>query len=224
MSNKDLMHNNIALISEAKFLPMINTLSFDVLKRSVDLCVDCGISYLEVLNRNANTLTLFKKLVDFRDEYHPSFQLLAGTITDSASAELFIEAGASMIIAPNVDKEISMVCQDYSIEWLPGISTVSEAYKATKHGAAGLKLFPANLINPSLIQILKSLIPQVKIVASGGILLNNESVSMWINNGADAVAFGSHFFTADILTNEGAGVMINKLKTEINRLKKNNPN
>ena len=183
-------------------LPMYITDDFEVMKRTVQLCLEAGLTTLEVLNRIPNSLDIFKQLMQFVKDNIPGFKLIAGTITDVETAYRFIKAGASMIIAPNMDEEIGNVCIDNGIEWLPGVFTISEIYKAKKIGAVGFKLFPANLSSPDFVRTAKTLLPDIKLIASGGIRLNEDSIPKWINSGTDAVAFGNSFFSRDILFDE----------------------
>ena len=183
-------------------LPMYITDDFEVMKRTVQLCSEAGLTTLEVLNRIPNSLDIFKQLMQFVKDNIPGFKLIAGTITDVETAYSFIKAGACMIIAPNMDEEIGNVCIDNGIEWLPGVFTISEIYKAKKIGAIGFKLFPANLSSPDFVRTVKTLLPEIKLVASGGIRLKEDTIPNWISSGSDAVAFGNGFFSKDILFDE----------------------
>lgn len=183
-------------------LPMYITDDFEVMKRTVELCNDAGLKTLEVLNRIPESLDIYKQLMQFVKDNLTDFHLIPGTVTDVETATEYIKAGASMIIAPNMDEEIGKACIDNGIEWLPGVFTISEIYKAKKIGASGFKLFPANLSSPDFVKTVKTLLPEIKIVTSGGIRLNENSIPIWINSGADAVAFGNGFFSKDILFDE----------------------
>lgn len=198
------MTNNktIDLITLHGVLPMYITEDFEVMKRTVLLCYEAGLPTLEVLNRVPNALDIFVKLKQFVDDHIPAFRLSAGTVTDADTARKFIAAGAAMIIAPNLDEEVGAVCIDAGIDWLPGVHTVSEIYKAKKLGASGFKLFPANLTSPDFVRTIKTLLPDIKLIASGGIRLNGTSIPNWINSGADALAFGNGFFSEDVLFTE----------------------
>ncbi len=198
-------------ITEYGLLPMYITEDFEVLKRTVELCSSAGLTSLEILNRVPNAFDSFIRLKAFIDEHVPGFSLIVGTVTDLASTNRYIDAGATMIIAPNLDEEIGAICIERGIEWLPGVQTISEIYKAKKIGARSVKLFPANLISPDFVKTIKSVLPEMKLIASGGIRLNGTSVTEWINSGVDAVAFGNGFFSKEILVEEN----FNHLKKEI---------
>ncbi|MFZ2283239.1 MAG: hypothetical protein WAV86_05140 [Lutibacter sp.] len=116
----------LGLITHCGMLPMYINEDFEVMKAVIQLCSRAGLDTLEVLNRIPNTIDLFVRLKRFTDEYVPGFRLSVGTVTDLVSANNFIDAGASMIIAPNLDEEIGKLCVERGIEWLPGVQTISE--------------------------------------------------------------------------------------------------
>jgi len=199
-------------------LPMYINSDLEVMKQTALLCSEAGLKTLEVLNRVPDALEIFIELKDFIDKNIPGFMLSAGTITDVKTAKKFIDAGASMIIAPNLNEEVGRLCIENNIEWLPGVFTISEFYKAKSIGATGFKLFPANLVSPDIVNIVKTLLPETKVIASGGIRLKGDSIPNWINAGADAIAIGNGFFTEDILSGGVFKYMKNKLLETVEQI------
>ncbi|EIM05266.1 2-dehydro-3-deoxyphosphogluconate aldolase [Planococcus antarcticus DSM 14505] len=113
----------------------------------------------------------------------------AGSVLDTETARHAILAGAKFIVSPSYMKEISPLCNRYSIPYLPGCTTLREMVKSLEGGSDIIKLFPANNIDPSFIKSINGPLPNVRVMPTGGINLNN--MSDWLTAGAVAVGIGS---------------------------------
>jgi 2-dehydro-3-deoxyphosphogluconate aldolase/(4S)-4-hydroxy-2-oxoglutarate aldolase len=113
----------------------------------------------------------------------------AGTVLDPETARIAILHGARYIVSPHFDKEISLMCNRYSIPYLPGCGSVTEIMEAITYGSDVVKLFPGSLMGPGFIKDVKGPIPHVELMPSGGVSIDN--VEKWVNNGAFAVGMGS---------------------------------
>ncbi|MBD1422309.1 beta/alpha barrel domain-containing protein [Sphingobacterium chuzhouense] len=184
----------IDLISSSGILPMFIHEDVKLMKSILAICYEAELRVFEVLNRSENALHTFIQLKDYVDNWLPGMKLCAGTITDVQSAKKYIDAGAAMIIAPNLDEQIGHFCVEQGIEWLPGVSTVSEIYKALKIGTTSVKLFPAELSSPKFVLTIKSLVPRLQIIASGGVSVEHESLGPWFMADVDGVGLGSSVF------------------------------
>ncbi len=151
-----------------------------------DGCLAGGVDVLEISYTVTKAGEIIKEL---NDAYSDRLLVGAGTVLDSETARLAILAGARFIIAPSWDLEVSQLCNRYQIPYLPGCSSVTEVVKAMENGASIVKAFPiANYYGPTLAKIIKTPLPQVMIMASGGVHLDN--LSEWLENGVDCVGVG----------------------------------
>lgn len=113
----------------------------------------------------------------------------AGTVLDSETARHAILHGAKFIIAPNYNEEVAKMCNRYQIPYAPGCTTMSECVDALSAGAAFIKAFPiSDFYGPKLAKVFKTPIPDMPLLASGGITLDN--LSTWLENGVDICGFG----------------------------------
>ncbi len=71
---------------------------------------------------------------------------------------------------------------------MPGCMTISEMINAMESGADIIKLFPGNAYGPSFIKSIKAPLPQINIMPTGGVSLEN--IDQWIKNGVIAVGVG----------------------------------
>lgn len=125
----------------------------------------------------------------YRDR--PEVLIGAGTVLDATTARLAILAGAIYIVSPSFDSETARLCNLYQIPYLPGCMTITEMNEALSSGVDIIKLFPGNLYAPKMIHTFKQPLPQLNIMPTGGVDLDN--MSEWFKQGAVAVGVGSHF-------------------------------
>lgn len=113
----------------------------------------------------------------------------AGTVMDAITARIAILNGASYIVSPHFDKEIAKICNLYSRPYLPGCGSVTEITQAMESGVDVVKLFPGDLLGPNFIKNIHGPIPNVAMMPSGGVSIEN--LVEWVNKGAFAVGIGS---------------------------------
>ncbi|AXG38418.1 bifunctional 4-hydroxy-2-oxoglutarate aldolase/2-dehydro-3-deoxy-phosphogluconate aldolase [Enterococcus gilvus] len=116
----------------------------------------------------------------------------AGTVLEAVTARLAILAGAEFIVSPCFDQETAELCNLYQIPYMPGCMTITEMRQAMRSGAEIVKLFPATSFTPQMIQSAKAPLPQVTIMPTGGINLDN--LSEWKQAGALVVGVGGNLF------------------------------
>ena len=113
----------------------------------------------------------------------------AGTVLDVQTARNAILSGAKFIVSPHFDEEIARLCNRYGILYMPGCMTIKEIVHALEFGCSVIKLFPANTFAPSFIKSVKGPLPNVEVMPTGGINLQN--IMDWITAGAFSVGIGS---------------------------------
>src|SRR5699024_11614101 len=96
-----------------------------------------------------------------------------GTVLDTESASDVLLQGARFIVSPNFNVEISELSNQYAIPYLPGCLTISDKVSAMESGCDVLKLFPANNFQPNFIKSIQGPLPQVRLMPTGGINLEN---------------------------------------------------
>lgn len=114
----------------------------------------------------------------------------AGTVLDGITARMAIMAGAEYIVSPSFDSETAELCNLYQIPYLPGCMTITEMQKALKSGVDIIKLFPSSVYSPSVISAFKAPMPQVNIMPTGGIDLEN--MEAWFKAGVVAAGVGGN--------------------------------
>ncbi|HRY77954.1 MAG TPA: bifunctional 2-keto-4-hydroxyglutarate aldolase/2-keto-3-deoxy-6-phosphogluconate aldolase [Candidatus Izemoplasmatales bacterium] len=112
----------------------------------------------------------------------------AGTVLDAPTARAAILAGAQFVVSPGFDMETAKLCGRYQRPYLPGCLTPTEMIRATEAGCDIIKLFPGSAFGPAYVKAVRGPLPQIKIMPTGGVSLDN--VSEWIRAGVVAVGVG----------------------------------
>ena len=161
----------------------------DTIERGLEIakgCYEGGVDVIEISYTNpiaGDVIAAIKK------EYGDKMCIGAGTVLDATTARLAIMSGAEFFVAPNFDPDVQEMCNLYQIPYGPGCTTYSESLNALKAGASFSKAFPiSNYYGPSLAKVFKVPCPQVPILASGGV--NVENVGEWVKNGAEVLGVG----------------------------------
>lgn len=135
-----------------------------------------------------------KVIADLKSEYQGDTSVVigAGTVLDGVTARLAIMAGAEFIVSPCFDQATAELCNLYQVPYMPGCMTITEMQRALKSGADVVKLFPANNFTPQMIKAAKAPLPQINIMPTGGI--NLENITQWKQAGAILAGVGGNLF------------------------------
>ncbi|MDU5106834.1 ketohydroxyglutarate aldolase [Clostridium sp.] len=151
-----------------------------------DGCIKGGIPVMEMSYTLNNAGEIIKGL---KEKYGDSLIVGAGTVLDSETARHAILNGAEFIIAPNYNEDVAKICNRYQIPYAPGCTSLTEAIDGLTMGASFIKAFPiSDFYGPKLVKVFKTPLPDMPILASGGITLDN--LHIWLENGVEVCGFG----------------------------------
>jgi len=186
-------------IEETPIVPLFFNADLTVAQQVLKACYDGGIRVFEFTNRGAEAPSIFAKLMDYCEKECPDLVLGIGTIFDAKQANEFISMGADFMLQPFTTPEVGEVCAKHDIPWMPGTMTLTEIRNAEILGAKYVKIFPGNVVGPGFVKAIKGPMPKTKIMVTGGVEPNKESLSAWFGAGAAAVGMGSQLFPADLI-------------------------
>src|SRR5438876_11566696 len=161
------------------------------LRAVVDAMADGGVRVLEVTMTVPRAVEMIRELAP---TLPPGFLLGAGTVTDPAKARAVIDAGAAFVVSPVFRPEVITACHERDVPAMPGCFSPTEILAAHECGADIVKLFPATMLGPQFVKDLRAPLPQVKLMPTGGVTLDN--AGDWIRAGAVAVGLGSALLDA----------------------------
>ena len=183
-------------VLEGGIVPIFHHHDLDVMKVAIRACDKAGIRVFEMTNRGDGAHETFRELEKYCAMDLPRMILGAGTIMDAATASLYINNGASFIVSPNLNPEVTRVCNRRKVPHIPGVATVTEISQAEELGCEIMKLFPAQeLGGPSFIKAVRGPCPWTSLMASGGVELTETSLGEWFGAGVAAVAVGGSLFS-----------------------------
>jgi 2-dehydro-3-deoxyphosphogluconate aldolase/(4S)-4-hydroxy-2-oxoglutarate aldolase len=156
------------------------------LRAVVDAMAEGGVRALEVTMTVPRAVEMIGELAP---RLPPGFLLGAGTVTDAATARAVIDAGASFVVSPVFRPEVIAACHERGVPAMPGCFSPTEILAAHDCGADIVKLFPATALGPQFIKDVRAPLPQVKLMPTGGVTIDN--AGDWIRAGAAAVGIGS---------------------------------
>jgi 2-dehydro-3-deoxyphosphogluconate aldolase/(4S)-4-hydroxy-2-oxoglutarate aldolase len=163
---------------------------------------NAGVRVIEYTNRGKEALENFKKMKQAALVSMPELQLGIGTIKNPKEAQDFIDAGADFIVCPIVTPEVAEVVNKAGLLWIPGCMTPTEISIAQKHGAALIKIFPANILGQEFISSIKDLFAGQLFMPTGGVDLSRENISSWFKAGVCAVGMGSKLISKDVMAGD----------------------
>ncbi|MEH7011600.1 bifunctional 4-hydroxy-2-oxoglutarate aldolase/2-dehydro-3-deoxy-phosphogluconate aldolase [Neobacillus niacini] len=157
--------------------------------KTIDALVNGGITGLEVTFSTPQAEEVIRETVSkYKD--NSNIVIGAGTVLDAMTARIAIMSGAEFVVSPMFDLEIAEICNLYHIPYLPGCMTITEMKTALRSGVDIIKLFPASTYEPSFVDAVKAPLPQINIMPTGGVNLDN--MEKWLSKGCVAVGVGGN--------------------------------
>lgn len=121
-----------------------------------------------------------------------------GTMLSPADVDAVHHAGGRLMVAPNCDAAVIRQAAALGMVSAPGVATPTEAFAALAAGAQVLKLFPAEMIGPSGLKALASVLPSsTPLWPVGGI--TPASIAAWRAAGASGFGIGGALFRPGVL-------------------------
>jgi 2-dehydro-3-deoxyphosphogluconate aldolase / (4S)-4-hydroxy-2-oxoglutarate aldolase len=156
------------------------------LRAVVDALIEGGVRAIEVTMTVPGAIELIGKLAPTLSS---DFLLGAGTVLDADTAHRAAGAGAQYIISPVFRPEVITAAHEDGIPAMPGCFTPTEILSAWDAGADVVKVFPATSVGPGYLKDVRAPLPQVKLMPTGGVSIDN--AGDWLRAGAVAVGVGS---------------------------------
>lgn len=183
-----------ARIEEIGIIPAIRFSSAEDARFAAEAIYRAGLPVAEITMTVPGALDLIASLArDF-----PDMVVGAGTVLDADTARRCVEAGARFITSTGMDASVVGLAVEEGTLVLPGALTPTEIINAWKAGADFVKVFPcAPLGGDSYIRALKTALPQIRLIAGGGV--QQHTAGNYIIAGASAIGVGKELFTHEAI-------------------------
>ena len=160
---------NPRLAEELRRVPVVPVLTIDDAKLAVPLAqalVAGGLRILEVTLRTEAALEGIRRIV----QEVPGVLVGAGTVRTPDQGHSAIAAGARFLVSPGMTPRLVQSADGWSVPFLPGAATPSEAMALADLGDRALKFFPAEpLGGVAALKALAAPLPDVVFCPTGGI-------------------------------------------------------
>jgi 2-dehydro-3-deoxyphosphogluconate aldolase/(4S)-4-hydroxy-2-oxoglutarate aldolase len=154
-----------------------------------------------------------KHFESIRKHFGEKLITASGTTLDAASARLAILSGVGVIVSPMLKVELIETAHRYGAACFIGSFTATEVLTAIEAGADMVKIFPGALAGPKYMTNLKMVYPEVNLIPSGGVGMDN--AADFIQYGACAISGARNFFDYEKVKEFGLEWITNQVKTYI---------
>ncbi len=185
------------VIRESGVVAIVRGTSASTLGRLCEALRQGGIRAIEVTFNTRGAPKMIEELVD---KHAAGLIVGAGTVLDADTARTAILSGASFVLAPNLNLEVIETCHRYDVLPVPGAMTPTEILSAWSAGAEIVKVFPAGSLGPRYFRELRGPLPQVEMMAVGGVNLDN--AAGFIEAGAAALGVGGELVNRSAVAQE----------------------
>jgi len=167
-------------------IPVVRVSSAQEAMDVSDAIKEGGVSLIEITMSVQGAIDVIKELTR---KYKDEIIMGAGTILDPETGRTALLAGAQFIVSPTLNLDLIHLAHRYSAVVIPGAMTPTEILSAWNAGADMVKVFPAaQLGGPEYLKALKGPLPQILLVPTGGVNLQNAAA--FIKAGAAALGVG----------------------------------
>ena len=187
----NLRERAILLTKQTGVLPAMKLQAEEDVIPYVRAMAEGGARVVEITMTTPGALDAFRAIAR---EFSGEVLSAAGTVLDEASARAAIQAGVSVVVSPSLRPEVIRTARRYGVACYSGAFTATEVLEAMEAGADMVKIFPAALGGPRYMTNLKMVYPEVNLIPSGGISLEN--AGEFIRCGACAISGARNFFDA----------------------------
>lgn len=204
-----------SVMKETGLVPLFFHSDVELGKKIVKACYDGGARLLEFTSRGDFAHEVFAELNKYAIKELPGMILGVGSVTDAASASLYMQLGANFIVTPVLREDIAIVCNRRKVLWSPGCGSLTEITKAEELGCEVVKLFPGGTYGPGFVKNIRGPQPWTSIMPTGGVSPTEENLKAWFDAGVTCVGMGSQLISKEIIANQDYAQLENKVKESL---------
>ena len=166
-----------------------------------------GITRMEITLNSDQPL---RSIDAMRAALPEAVEIGAGTVLRPEEVDEVKAAGGSFIVSPDCNPAVIDRSKALGLGSFPGVATPSECFTALRHGADGLKLFPAFLIGCNGLKAIRAVLPrETRTYAVGGV--GPDNFADWFDAGVTGFGIGSSLYkpgsTAAEIARRAAGIV-----------------
>jgi len=199
-------------MEETGLIPLFFSGDIELGKKVLKACFDGGARLMEFTARGDFAHEVFGELTKYAIKELHGMIMGVGSVTDAASASLFMSLGANFIVTPVLREDIAIICNRRKVLWSSGCGTLTEITRAEELGCEIVKLFPGDSYGPQFIKSIRDPQPWTSIMPTGGVSTDKDNLEQWFDAGAVCVGMGSKLISKEVLASKDFKGLENKVR------------
>jgi 2-dehydro-3-deoxyphosphogalactonate aldolase len=149
-----------------------------------------GITLIEV---PLNSPRPFESIRDAATALRGKASIGAGTVLSEREVDAVADVGGAFVVSPDCNEAVITRTLARGLRSYPGVFSPTEAFRAIRAGAHGLKIFPAELVGPVGVKAMTAVLPPaIPLYAVGG--ANPDNFAAYIAAGCTGFGIGSFLY------------------------------
>ena len=170
-------------------------------KKVLRACYDGGARLMEFTSRGDFAHEVFTELNRYALKELPGMMMGVGSVTDAASASLYMQLGANFVVTASLREDVAIVCNRRKVPYSPGCGSLTEIARAEELGCEIVKLFPGSTYGPGFVKAIKGPQPWTSIMPTGGVSTDGDNLKGWFDAGVACVGLGSQLISRETIQN-----------------------
>ncbi|MGV3573682.1 MAG: 2-dehydro-3-deoxy-6-phosphogalactonate aldolase [Devosia sp.] len=162
-------------------------------EEAVPVCtalVEAGITLIEVPLNSPNAIESISRAAKALSD---RAEIGAGTVLTEENVRAVAAAGGTFIVSPDTNEAVIAETVKLGLKSYPGVFSPSDAFKAIRTGATGLKFFPAEVLGSKGIKAMKAVLPpDLPLYAVGG--ANPDNFDEFFAVGCSGFGLGTYIY------------------------------
>ena len=155
-----------------------------------EVLIGAGITIIEIPLNSPDPLV---SIANAAKTFIGQAEIGAGTVLSTDDVEDVKAAGGQLIVSPDTNEAVIGRTVALGMKSYPGVFTPTDAFKAIRAGATGLKFFPAEVLGSKGIKAMRAVLPrEIPLYAVGGAAPDN--FREYFEAGCAGFGLGSYIF------------------------------
>ena len=162
--------------------------------------VEAGITLIEVPLNSPNAT---ESIAQAAKALSGRAEIGAGTVLTEEDVRAVAQAGGTFIVSPDTNEAVIAETVRHGLKSYPGVFSPTDAFRAIRAGATGLKFFPAEVLGSKGIKAMKAVLPpSLPLYAVGG--ANPDNFDEYFAVGCTGFGLGTYIFKPGMSVGEVA--------------------